>query len=842
MKEGTIQHIFALDESQYNGSILDTKIEDIKERRIVYGYIEDVNNMFDRWENPARYSGGDETCTVKIGELDPTSEVYKGKLVKDAVNFRVQQQHSDSAMTEYIPVFCFASDIIKISKKADDDFRYYIRKYHTHLAKEDGELISGISKKNIKEFYNSYKTGIRDRSENFQMSTHQKECSDKIVTAYNSGITSFLLGAKPRFGKNFTLLETARILGLKNILFVSYLPTVFDSLEYDVESHINYKGWKYIDYRDKKNRGENPYDDITPTVVSVSAQLLNYTDDEDGLKNEFSIEDMNAFRESLNFVASSDIDIVVIDEAHFGGQTPYIDNITSFINAKMVVYVTGTDSNFKNDTRFNVENTYEYDYIDECFDTDPRAKKMPKIKVFTYELDKHLLLEGKREYKVSEFPTFKKLFVTKGLKFVHEDLVRLFFKTIFGVRQYEEGGLRSVRKINSISPFANEDIDNIDHTLAILPNINAVKASIKLLRKMNLDEFEFIDAAGDGYNKIEDIKNIIQTKKSQHKKTVTFVCKRFREGVTVPEWHGVFLFDDGKSFNEYIQTMFRVQSYELNKKFCYIFDYNPERCLKIRYEHIHYNHKPGYSEEQMEGILYDCMPIMYYDAEGNLVENMDFKNKMTAVMHTTSFRDGYDGFGMTHINESRWMFSDTKSLINSFEDVVIGSNGMVGHIDGQTNGIKGGVLKKRVEEIKKAIVSKDSKKVEKETEELIKLCIEVMKGIPEFLFVTGKEYKNIYSALKSENEEIFRIITNFEMDDFKMLLDERFIKADELNYSISKFNQDKKEMFDYALSSSCVIKDIDGAKELMEEFNRKWIYEKGSNRDVPFSVMDMYNF
>jgi hypothetical protein len=295
MKEGTTQHIFALDESQYNGSILDTKIEDIKERRIVYGYIEDVNNMFDRWENPARYSGGDETCTVKIGELDPTSEVYKGKLVKDAVNFRVQQQHSDSAMTEYIPVFCFASDIIKISKKADDDFRYYIRKYHTHLAKEEGELISGISKKNIKEFYNSYKTGIRDRSENFQMSIHQKECSDKIVTAYNSGITSFLLGAKPRFGKNFTLLETARILGLKNILFVSYLPTVFDSLEHDVESHINYKGWKYIDYRDKKNRGENPYDDITPTVVSVSAQLLNYTDDEDGIMNALSHGDGDLF-------------------------------------------------------------------------------------------------------------------------------------------------------------------------------------------------------------------------------------------------------------------------------------------------------------------------------------------------------------------------------------------------------------------------------------------------------------------------------------------------------------------------------------------------------------------
>lgn len=844
MKEIKDKHLFSLDDSQYSGDLLNTKVEDIKEPVILYGFIQDIDNAIDKWENPARYGQGDEVSMVKIGQLHPDACEYSGLTVKEAVCKRVKNQMIGSLLIDFVPVFCVASDIFRgYASKGDEydtDFREYTRSEFTHLIKLEGENIDGISKKNIKTYWNAYKTGVVNRTGNFQMGTAQKKCSEKIISAYKSGKNVFLLGAKPRFGKNFTILETAKIMGWKKILFVSYLPTVFPSLKEDVMSHIDFDGWKYVDYRDKRNRGENPFDGETPTVVSVSAQLLNYADDEDGLKRSFTIEEMNDFRMTLNTLIKSGIDVIVPDEAHQGGLTVYMNNIISQANAKMTIYVTGTDSNFKSDPRFNSENTFEYDYIDEYLDTDSRAKKMPKIKIYTFEMDQRIRNAAK-EYHIYEYPTFRKMFETRKNKFVYENLVREFFKAVFGKYNSTDGSLRTTIKLNNASPF-KMDI-NIDHTLAILPTIDAVKASIKLLKKMGFDEdFEFINAAGnDGEKNIDNVKAKIQTNKHNHKKTVTFVCRRFREGVTVPAWHGVFLFDDGKSFNEYLQTMFRTQSPEQNKDFCYIFDYNPERCLQIRYDHINYNKKDGYTKEEMAKVLFDCMPISYYDAEGNLIEDDEFQNKLFEATHKKGFGDGFEEFGNSHLRISRWYYTDVKDMEERFQDVEL-NGGNTSTVNGRTNGLKGGKLNKVMGEIKKAISSGKSTSIKKEINNLIKLCVEVMKSVPEFLFVTGKHYTNIYSALKNENADVFKEITDFEMSDFIYLLDNGYIDVDALNYSIKKFYQDKVDNFDLAIMYAEDPSQSKDVESCIEKFYKKWLYEKGSNRDVPFSVLNTYNF
>lgn len=848
MEVGTTKYLISLDNGSYGDSFLDMKIEDIKESYIIYGYIEtygEDESPIDRWENPGRSGKSDDTIDdVKVGSIhspdgsDRTYEVYRGMTVREAVLDRAYQDISASTQLKRTPVFCFPISESRFNKDVcpEKDFRDFLKykctKYHA-----EGENVKGLSKKNTKMFYNWYVYKVK-RSDNYQMHKAQKLLVKKMKRAFDIlHYSKFLVGAKPRFGKNHAILQVAKEMGFTNILFVSYLPTVFDSLENDVTNHVAFDGWEYINYRDKQYRGVNPFNGTTPRVVSVSAQLLNYADDEDKLKEEFSIEEMNDFRESLKTISSSGVDMLVIDEAHFGGHTLNIENIINTVNAKAVVYVTGTDSNFNEDTRFNSENVFEYSYIDECYDDDARAKKMPKIRIYTYEVDKGIVAVAKKLFKTAEFPTFRKLFeVDNRGKFRNEELVRIFFEAVFGKRALTIENGREVLALNKVSPFVNEELkDRVNHSLVILPSVKAVKAAIKLLKSMEITDFDFIDAAGaDGIGKCCEVKNRIQTAKSKHMKTMTFVCRRFREGVTVSDWSAAFLFDDGKSFNEYIQTMFRVQSYNENKPYCYIFDYNPERCLKMRYEHIHYNREKGYTEEQMKTVLYECMPIIYHNQEGRLIENVEFQNKMMEAIHRT-FKEGYENFNSS-INEWKWNLSNTDSFRTIFKNVVTSSSGNSNYIEGQTNGLKGGKIREKIRKIVIESENGNKKVVQREVEELINLCIETMKHIPEFLLVCGKKYNNILDALTEENSEVFNLITKVDIEDFRLLLDEGFINVDELNYSIHKFNIDKEE-YDYANSLTNNVEDMEGVKSIIDNFTKKWIYETGVERDVPFSIL-----
>ena len=66
------------------------------------------------------------------------------------------------------------------------------------------------------------------------MRDEQKIAHDKIIDAFKFGYDEFLLAAKMRFGKNFTILNVAKSLQWKNVLVLTYKPYVFDSLKDDI--------------------------------------------------------------------------------------------------------------------------------------------------------------------------------------------------------------------------------------------------------------------------------------------------------------------------------------------------------------------------------------------------------------------------------------------------------------------------------------------------------------------------------------------------------------------------------------------------------------------------------
>ncbi|MCB7029670.1 hypothetical protein, partial [Bacteroides uniformis] len=68
--------------------------------------------------------------------------------------------------------------------------------------------------------------------------------------------------------------------------------------------------------------------------------------------------------------------------------------------------------------------------------------------------------------------------------------------------------------------------------------------------------------------------------------TITISCGRLTTGVTVAPWTAVFYLKGGDRAATYMQTIFRVQSpYKTPdgkmKTECYVFDFAPDRTLKI---------------------------------------------------------------------------------------------------------------------------------------------------------------------------------------------------------------------------------------------------------------------
>ena len=79
--------------------------------------------------------------------------------------------------------------------------------------------------------------------------------------------------------------------------------------------------------------------------------------------------------------------------------------------------------------------------------------------------------------------------------------------------------------------------------------------------------------------------------------TITLTCGKLMTGVTVPSWNGIFMLSNTESPEKYFQAAFRVQNPnklkkkdpyadtgtydEIIKRECYIFDFHPNRALKL---------------------------------------------------------------------------------------------------------------------------------------------------------------------------------------------------------------------------------------------------------------------
>lgn len=454
----------------------------------------------------------------------------------------------------------------------------------------------------------------------------QKDAVEKTLKTFKKE-NEMLWYAKMRFGKTLTALEVIRRSQYRRVIIVTHRPVVDDGWSEDFNK-IFYPGHSEHVYHYERKVKDSAYtfDEKTDFENDLKIRKL----DKDGTYFVYfaSIQDLRGSQivggsfNKNNAVFALDWDLIVIDEAHEGTQTELGDNVIKNLRKKhtKILALSGTPFNLLN--QFSEDNVYTWDYVMEqkkktewdlthYGDHNPYAD-LPKMHIFTYDLGEKLKKYLSDEYDTKAF-NFREFFrvwykgpnskrdlpngAVEG-KFVHENDVIAFLDMM--VKEDSESGY----------PFSTQEYrDMFRHTLWMVPGVKEAKALSELLRNHPVfKNFGIANVAGEGDKYEEehskDALALVRKTIENNKYSITLSCGKLTTGVTVKEWTAVLMLSGSYSTAaaQYMQTIFRVQSAGTidgkQKTDCYVFDFAPDRTLKVLTETVHLSRKPGKSQKK----------------------------------------------------------------------------------------------------------------------------------------------------------------------------------------------------------------------------------------------------
>jgi hypothetical protein len=473
------------------------------------------------------------------------------------------------------------------------------------------------------------------------------------IKAINDTIAQFRRGnkmlwnAKMRFGKTLSALQVVKELQFVRTLILTHRPVVdaewfkgFNKIFYDSPLYAygsKTKGSSQQNLEERATKGKCCY------IFFASMQDLRGSGTIGG---KFDKND-NIFKTKW--------DLIIIDEAHEGTQTQLGKAvITELIKSTTkVLQLSGTPFNLFDD--YTDGEIFTWDYVMEQKakadwnlthpgDHNPYAE-LPRLNIYTYDLGR-LLSEYIDEDIAFNFREFFRTKADNDEVFIHEADVRAFLDLL--TKHDEE----------SMYPFANDRYREIfRHTLWMLPGVKAATAMKKLLNNHPIfGFFKVVNVAGNG-DEDEENSNALQmvndaiSDNPDDTRTITLSCGRLTTGVSVKPWMGVLMLSG--SFNTaasaYMQTIFRVQTpFTCNgkvKEDCYVFDFAPDRTLKVLAETAKISTKAGKqgeSERRLLGEFLNFCPII--SIEGSKMATYDVDHMLQQLKSVYVERVVRNGF------------------------------------------------------------------------------------------------------------------------------------------------------------------------------------------------------
>lgn len=425
----------------------------------------------------------------------------------------------------------------------------------------------------------------------------QEQAVNKTIAQFKKS-NKMLWNAKMRFGKTISALEIVKREKYKRTIILTHRPVV-DEGWYDDFGKVFYNTNYVYGSRKKGETLNNLLKNEVPFVYFASIQDLRGSQEVGGKfqKNEL--------------VFNTDWDFVVVDEAHEGTKTKKgevtLEGVIKIKNdyPTKILELSGTAFNLLDDYDENEIYTWDYImeqeakanwYINHFGDSNP-YEELPELKIYTYDLNK--FIPGYRAVidKAFNFREFFRVWTGDVSKdginvpsnsnvgeFVHKNDVKKFLDLI------------CTEDNKSNYPYSKDIYrDYFRHSLWMVPGVKEARALSKLLQQHSVfgsGMFKIINIAGDGDEEMEYNDALEAVKKGIGEKpedtyTITLSCGKLTTGVTVKPWTAVFMLSGSysTSASSYLQTIFRVQS-PANiggkmKEKCYVFDFAPDRSLKM---------------------------------------------------------------------------------------------------------------------------------------------------------------------------------------------------------------------------------------------------------------------
>lgn len=515
---------------------------------------------------------------------------------------------------------------------------------------------------------------------------------NKTIKHFKNG-NRMLWNAKMRFGKTLSALKVIKECKFSKTIIITHRPVV-DKGWFEDFNKIFYDGEDYA-YGSKNNGATIDY------LLSTGKNFVYFASIQD-LRGSEKVGGKHAKNDD---VFKIEWDLVIVDEAHEGTTTVLGDEVIKNVvkkNTKLLA-LSGTPFNILNEYEDNI---YTWDYvmeqqakkewdIEHFGDSNP-YDELPELKIYTYDLGKII---GDKKYVELQDKAFN---------------FREFFRTWTGDVKSDHGIIPHNKQIGdfyheqdvwsflnlitkedekSYYPYANEKYRKLfKHSLWMVPGVREAKALSKMMRIHPIfgnGVFDIINVAGDGdeEEKSEDALNKVRNgiKNSGEGYTITLSCGKLTTGVTVPEWTAVFMLAGSFSTSaaNYLQTIFRVQSpCNINgkiKKCCYVFDFAPDRTLKMIAESAALSIKAGKateSDKKIMGEFLNYCPVISVD--GTKMKQYDTNKLLQQLKRAYAERAVKNGFDDTNLYNDELLklnevdikkFNSLKKIVGSSKSV-----------------------------------------------------------------------------------------------------------------------------------------------------------------------------
>ena len=692
----------------------------------------------------------------------------------------------------------------------------------------------------------------------YSMRWEQAEAVNKTHAYFHSiwaedshAVPRFLWNAKMRFGKTFTTYQLAKKLGAKRVLVVTFKPAVEDAWQTDLESHVDFDGWRFL----SRNSGSDP------TKVGRKQPLVYFGSFQDLLGRDAtgSIKAKNEWLHTVNW------DLVVFDEYHFGAwretakelfegeeetvakkeaQLEYAAGLASVnedlselsekeveflpITTKAYLYLSGTPFRALATGEFIEEQIFNWTYTDEQSAKEDFAVNnpgkwnpygsLPQMRLLTYQMPDELLAIASAgefdEFDLNEF--FSASGTDKQAQFKHKHDVQKWLDIIRG--SYAPQTVESL-KTGTRPPFPYSDsrlLPYLQHAFWFLPTVAACHAMANLLAEKHNTfwrDYQVVVAAGAtagiGLEALPPVRRAIGS--GFETKTITLSCGKLTTGVTVPQWSSILMLRNLQSPETYFQAAFRVQSpwsiknphgddpneEEILKPVCFVFDFAPTRALRQLSEYgIGLSPNEPNPENAVKELV-SFLPVLAYD--GANMTQIDAGGILDIAMAGTSAtllaRKWESALLVNVDNDTLRRIMENPEAMAAVERIegwrALGDN-IIETIINKSEKVKGLKNKAKDNDLsvkEKKELSAEEKEYKSKRRLVQEKLIKFATRIPAFMYLTDFRENTLQDVITKLEPDLFLAVTGLTVKDFHLLVRLRVFNTEQMNQAVFAFRR-----------------------------------------------------